>query len=132
MEIQRNAVPKSTSPVVTTILVPILGASAAPTTEATAIDNATGRIRAPVDSAPYPRTNWKYCVTRKMKPNSAKKVIVTAPLAALNRRSRKRRHVEHRVRRTTLADHECHQQRGRGREAAQRPGRTTSRRTAPR
>ena len=88
VEIHRNAAPKSTIPVVTTILVPIRGASAAPTTEATAIDSATGRIRAPVDSAPYPRTNWKYCVTRKMKPNSAKNVTVTAPLAALKRRSR--------------------------------------------
>ena len=38
-----------------------------------------------------PRTNWKYCVIRKMKPNSAKKVTVTAPLAALNRRSRNSR-----------------------------------------
>jgi hypothetical protein len=41
-----------------------------------------------VDSAPYPRTNWKYCVTRKMKPKRAKNVTVTAPLAALKRRSR--------------------------------------------
>ena len=32
--------------------------------------------------------NWKYCVIRKMKPVSAKNVTVTAPLAALNRRSR--------------------------------------------
>ena len=52
--------------------------------------SATGRIRAPVDRAPYPRTNWKYCVIRKMKPNSAKNVTVTAPLAALKRRSRNR------------------------------------------
>ena len=51
--------------------------------------SATGRMRAPVERVPYPRTNWKYCVTRKMKPNSAKNVIVTAPLAALKRRSRK-------------------------------------------
>ncbi len=87
VEIQRNAAPKSTIPVVTTILVPIRGASAAPTTEATAMLSATGRIRAPVESAPKPRTNWKYCVTRKMKPKSAKNVIVTAPLAALKRRS---------------------------------------------
>ena len=34
---------------------------------------------------------------RKMKPNSAKKVTVTAPLAARNRRSRNRLEVEHRV-----------------------------------
>ncbi len=26
--------------------------------------------------------NWKYCVTRKMKPNSAKNATVTEPLAA--------------------------------------------------
>src|SRR3954452_21312343 len=52
VEIHTNAVPKSTMPVVTTILVPIRGASAAPTTDATAIDKATGRIRAPVDRAP--------------------------------------------------------------------------------
>ena len=52
--------------------------------------SATGRIRAPVERAPYPRTNWKYWVIRKMNPNSAKKVTVTAPLAALKRRSRNR------------------------------------------
>ena len=28
--------------------------------------------------------NWKYCVTRKMNPNSAKNATVTAPLAAEN------------------------------------------------
>ena len=62
-----------------------------PTTDAIAIDIATGRIRAPVESGPKSRTTWKYCVIRKMKPDSAKKVTVTAPLAALNRRSAKRR-----------------------------------------
>src|SRR5580765_6430861 len=90
VEIQRNAVPKSTMPVVTTTLVPIRGASAAPTTDATAMLSATGRMRAPVERVPKPRTNWKYWVTRKMKPNRAKNVIVTAPLAALKRRSLKR------------------------------------------
>ena len=48
------------------------------------------RIRAPVESGPKPRTTWKYCVIRKMKPDSAKNVTVTAPLAALNRRSANR------------------------------------------
>ena len=81
VEIHRNAEPNSTIPVVTTILVPMRGASAAPTTDATAIDNATGRIRAPVDNVPNPRTNWKYCVTRKMKPNKAKKVDRDRPAA---------------------------------------------------
>ena len=28
--------------------------------------------------------NWKYCVTRKMKPNRAKNATVTEPLAAEN------------------------------------------------
>ena len=50
VEIHRNAAPNSTSPVVTTTLVPIRGASSAPTTEATAMLSATGRIRAPVES----------------------------------------------------------------------------------
>ena len=52
VEIHQNAVPKSTRPVVTTILVPIRGASIAPTTEATAMLSATGRIRAPVERVP--------------------------------------------------------------------------------
>jgi hypothetical protein len=43
---------------------------------------ATGRIRTPVDKVPNPRMNWKYCVTRKMKPNKAKKATVTEALAA--------------------------------------------------
>ena len=52
VEIHRNALPNSTIPVVTTILVPIRGARAAPTTEATAMLSATGRIRAPVERVP--------------------------------------------------------------------------------
>ena len=52
VEIHRNAAPKSTSPVVTTTLVPIRGARSAPTTEATAMLSATGRIRAPVERVP--------------------------------------------------------------------------------
>ncbi len=72
---------------VTTARVPIRGASIAPTTEATAMLRATGRMRAPVDSVPQPRMNCMYCVIRKMKPNSAKNVTVTAPLAALKRGS---------------------------------------------
>ena len=63
VEIHTNDVPNSTRPDVTTSLVPIRGASSAPTTEATAMLRATGRIRAPVERVPYPRTNWKYCVT---------------------------------------------------------------------
>jgi hypothetical protein len=87
LAIQRNALPNSTSPVVTTARVPIRGASIAPITEATAMDSATGRMRAPVDRVPQPRMNCMYWVIRKMKPNSAKKVTVTAPLAALKRAS---------------------------------------------
>ena len=52
VEIHQNAVPKSTQPVVTTVLVPIRGASMAPATEATAMLSATGRIRAPVERVP--------------------------------------------------------------------------------
>src|ERR1700712_3759880 len=44
VEIHRNDTANSTIPVVTTILVPTRGASAAPTMEATAIESATGRI----------------------------------------------------------------------------------------
>ena len=82
--------PNIRSPVVTTARVPSRGASSPPAMEATAMLTATGRIRVPVDRASYPRITWKYWVTRKMKPASEKKVTVTAPLAALNRRSANR------------------------------------------
>ena len=82
--------------------------------------SATGRIRAPVERVPYPRTNWKYCVIRKMKPNSAKNVTVTAPLAALNRRSRNRLRssIGWAIRRSTDDEHQ--QEQGAEREAADR------------
>ena len=83
------AVPKNVRPVTTTARVPTRGARMPPTTDAIAMEIATGRIRAPVESGPKSRTTWKYCVIRKMKPDSAKNVTVTAPLAALNRRSAK-------------------------------------------
>jgi len=51
VEIHRNDGPSRVSPVVTTALVPIRGASWPPTIEATAIENATGRIRRPVPRA---------------------------------------------------------------------------------
>jgi len=50
VEIQANATPKRTIPVVTTTLVPHRGARRAPTTEATAMLSATGRVRTPADS----------------------------------------------------------------------------------
>ena len=52
VEIQRKAEPKSTIPAVTTACVPTRGASAAPSTEATAMLTATGRMRAPVERLP--------------------------------------------------------------------------------
>ena len=79
------------SPAVTTTLVPARTASWVPATEPMATHIATGSSRTPADSALYPRTNWKYWVTRKMKPSRVKLEIVTAPLAALNRMLRKRR-----------------------------------------
>ena len=88
--IHAMADPNISSPVVTTARVPRRGANSPPATEATAMLTATGSMRAPVDRASYPRTTWKYWVTRKMKPASEKNVTVTAPLAALNRRSAKR------------------------------------------
>ena len=54
--------------------------------------------------------NWKYCVIRKMKPNSAKNVTVTAPLAALKRAVPEQRHVEHRVGAPPLDDDEGDEQ----------------------
>ena len=50
--IQVKAAPNSTIPVVTTARVPILGARRVPTTDATAIEIATGRIRSPVERVP--------------------------------------------------------------------------------
>jgi hypothetical protein len=58
-------------------------------TEASAIENATGRVGTPASSGPNPRTSWKYWVIRKMKLNRAKKEAVIATLAAENRRLRK-------------------------------------------
>src|SRR5579864_2240800 len=59
-------------------------ASLVPTTAATAIDTATGSTRSPVPNGVYPRTNWKYCVIRKVNPARVKNPIVIEPLAALN------------------------------------------------
>jgi hypothetical protein len=51
-----------------------------------AVNTAKGTVRMPASSAPYPRTNWKYCVTTKTKPKRAKKANVTATLPAVKRR----------------------------------------------
>ena len=74
-------------PTKTTALVPIrVRARRVPSTEPTAMERATGRIRTPVSSGLKPCSSCMNCVIRKMKPNSAKNATVTAPLAALNRR----------------------------------------------
>src|SRR5579875_1547953 len=77
------------SPIATTSLVPTRTASRVPTTEPTATDSATGSRCTPVDNGLKPWRNWKYWVTRKMKPNSVKKATVTDPLAAVKRMLRK-------------------------------------------
>ena len=82
-----------------------------PAIEDTGDAAATGRMRVPVTRAAYPRTNWKYCVIRKMKPDSAKVLMVTAPLAAQNggrgtarcRASGERRAVSSRMKNATAA-----------------------------
>jgi hypothetical protein len=51
VEIHKSARPNSKSPLATTALLPTLTASLVPSTAATAIDVATGRIRTPVPSA---------------------------------------------------------------------------------
>ena len=85
--IQAKAPAIITSPTNTTILVPTrLTASRVPSTDPTAIDRATGRIRTPVPSGPKPWSSCMNWVIRKMNPNRAKKATVTAPLAALNLR----------------------------------------------
>jgi acyl-Coa thioesterase superfamily protein len=43
-----------------------------------------------VASGAYPRTTWKYWVTRKMNPSRAKNTIAIEPLAAVNRGLRNR------------------------------------------
>jgi hypothetical protein len=88
-EIQAKATDMSPSPVATTRVVPNRSASRGDVTAIAAIAVATGIVRSPASSGPYPRISWKYWVTRKMKPNRAKKAEVTATLAALNRRLRK-------------------------------------------
>src|SRR6185312_16146838 len=55
-----------------------------------ATKEATGKRRMPVERGPYPFRNWKYWVTRKMKPERAKKEIATEALAAVKRGFRKR------------------------------------------
>ena len=85
-EIQNNASPKANSPVATTALFPIRTASRVPTMAATAIEIATGKILRPVPNAVYPRTNWKYCVTRNVNPARVKNAIMIEPLAAVNRK----------------------------------------------
>src|SRR4051794_41733635 len=65
-------------------------ASLAPRIEDSATEDATGSSRTPVDSAPYPLRNWKYWVTRKMNPDSAKNEIATDVLAAVKRALRNR------------------------------------------
>ena len=59
------------------------------TTEATAIEIATGIVRTPASSGLYPRISWKYWVMRNTKPNSAKNAAVIDTLAAVKRRLRK-------------------------------------------
>ncbi len=59
-------------------------------TAAATIAIANGSVRTPAWRAEYPLTSWRYCVTRKMNPNSAKKPSVTARLAAVNRMFRNR------------------------------------------
>ncbi len=49
------------------------------------VTSAKGRVATPARSVEYSRTTWKYCVMRKMKPNSPKKASAIAPLAALKR-----------------------------------------------
>ena len=74
----------------TTSLVPKRTASLVPSTEATPTALATGSRCTPAESGEYPLKNWKYCVIRKMKPNSVKNATVTAPLAAAKRGLRNR------------------------------------------
>ena len=100
------AVPKHSRPVTTTARVPTRGASMPPTTEAIAIEIATGRIRAPVESGPKSRTTWKYCVIRKMKPDSAKKVIGDGAAGRAEPAVGEEPYVEHRVLGGALDHHE--------------------------
>ncbi len=77
-------------------------ASFVPRIDEIATKEATGSRRIPVESGPYPLRNWKYWVTRKMKPERAKKEIATEALAAVKRGLRKRHQVEHRLVRAPL------------------------------
>src|SRR6266496_1133423 len=72
-------------------LVPARTASWVPATDPAPTASATGSRCTPAESGPYPLTNWKYWVIRKMKPNRVKNDTVTAPLAALNRMLRNSR-----------------------------------------
>jgi hypothetical protein len=78
------------SPAATTSLVPRRGTTFGDETAATTMAIANGSVRTPACRAEYPFTSCRYCVTRKMNPNSAKNPSVIARLAAVNRMLRKR------------------------------------------
>ena len=71
--------------------------------------------------------NWKYCVIRKMNPNSEKNATVTEPLAALKRGLRNRPTSSIGARRAPLPGDEPGEQAEREREAAERRARSPSR-----
>src|SRR5580658_8706372 len=71
----------SNKPSATTIRVPTFRATTAPMGVKMAATTAKGSVCTPAESVEYPLTNWKYCVTKKMKPKRQKKAtaMATAP-----------------------------------------------------
>ena len=85
MLISANEVATISSPVVTTRLLPNRRTHTLLNGAASMIVPACGNSTAPAFTVEYPSTSCRYCVIRNSVPKSAKKVMVMAPLAALNR-----------------------------------------------
>ena len=72
-------------PAATVSFVPMRATIRGASGDTTMTGTALARSRTPVWSALRPSTNCRYCVRRKIAPNSAKNVTAIAPLAALKR-----------------------------------------------
>ena len=68
VEVHRRPAPNRRARSRRPTLLPTRTASFVPTTDVTATEAATGKSRTPVPSGVKSFTNWKYWVTRKMKP----------------------------------------------------------------
>ena len=85
----RDAISKPTDmlkrPRATIRFVPNFSAARAANGAVTPAPTANGIVCTPALNVSYPRTNWKYCVTRNVKPKRQKNAMPILPVAALNR-----------------------------------------------